>query len=452
MPEVLNGEDRIEMRSPGSFVCRAARILATGAFALTLIPSLPAAAEALDAPDYPAALIFPGDAAQAGFDDYGLVMGWYTTYDDMLLTMLNQGYEEDEAIENLDQTGIEVTYQASLHPISEPRDGQLHGIAIESTIYQFVDEEHAGDMLDDILTVYAEDDYDELDDMPELGDGSFSIAYDLEPNVSSIQEEHLVETAIRVGDVVGVVTLRGLGEGIEIDLDQAEQIAVVMEDKLFGLIDGDLVGSAEAPNLSQMMPDYFNFALCVCRLQYTIYGGEAIDMAYRADTQEALEGLVDDYGVQSQLFALIKPATESEPINEPSLRVKITQFARSSDAAAYVEDAPDWMQDFPESLQPFENVETAIDYGDVEAYESAVVLNYETTGGVTGAELEGMVMLVQDGRYVYEVSLDGYVGPELDALLDIVDQLEACSDGSCTREQHVTESLMDFFIAQFDVV
>jgi hypothetical protein len=452
MPEVLNGEDRTAMRSPRSFARRAARIFTAGAFALTLIPSLPAAAAQPDAPDYPAALILPDDAAQAGFDDYGLVMGWFTTYDDMLLRLLNQGYDEDEAIESLEQTGIATTYQASLHPISEPRDGELHGIAIESAIYQFVDEDHAVDMLDDVLTVYAEDGYEELDDMPELGDGSYSIAYDLEPNVSSVQEEHLIETSIRVGDVVGVVSLRGLGEGIEIDADQAEQIAEVLEDKLIGLIDGDLVGSAKAPNLSQMMPDYFNFALCVCRLQYTVYGGEAIDMAYRGDTQEALDGLVDDYGVQSQLFALIKPATDYDPADDPSLRVKITRFSKSSDAEAYVEDAPVWMQDFPESLQPFENVETAVDYGDVDGYESAVVLDYETTGSLTGEELEGMAILVQDGRYVYEVSLDGYVAPELDALLDIVAQLEVCSDGSCVNEQQVTESLMNFFAGQFDVM
>ena len=438
------------MRSPGSFTRRALCMLAVCVIALTAVPAFPSAARVPEAPDYPAGLIFPDDAAQAGFDDYGLVMGWFLTYDDILLQMLNEGVDEDDAIEQLDETGVEITYQASLHPISEPRDGQLHGIAIESTILQFVDEEHAEDNLDDIVTTYASDGYEELEDMPQFGDGSMSIAYDLDAGVASVQEEHLIETAIRVGDVVGIVSLRGLGEGIEIDPDQAEQIAGVLEGKLIALMNGDLVGSAKAPNLSQMMPDYFNFALCVCRLQYTIYGGETVDMAYRADTQGALDGLVDDYNVQSQLFALIKPETEFDPANEPSLRVKITRFAKSSDAASYVEEAPDWMQDFPESLQPFSNVETAIDYGDVDGYERAVVLSYETTGGLTGADLEGLVMLVQDGRYVYEVSLDGYVAPDLDALLDIVDQLEACSDGSCTREQQVTESLMNFFVEQFD--
>lgn len=439
------------MRSPRTVAGRIGRILAVCAFALTVAPSLPVSAWEPEPLDYPAALIYPEDAARAGFDDYGLVLGWYVTPEDMILSVVNQGVDEDEVRAEIEASGIRASYHASLHPITEPKDGELHGIAIESAVVQFDSEELASGALETLVTAIPGDDYDVVTELPELGDESFYISYQLEPGQLSPQAENTVEMGIRIGDVLGSVVLRGLGERIEIDLDQAEQMAEILEEKLGALVDGDPVGTAKAPNLSQIMPDYYNDVLCVCRIQYMIYGGEAIDLAYRADELEARQQLAEDYGIQSQFYLLMKPATRNDAENDPSLRIRVTRFNRANDAAAYVESAPDWMQDFPEQPRAFENVQAAIEYGDVDGYESAIALSYETEGDYTGAELEGTALYVQDGRYVYEVSLDGLAAPEIDALLDVVDQLEGCRENACVTTDEVPESVMDYFIEQAEI-
>jgi hypothetical protein len=182
-----------------------------------------------------------------------------------------------------------------------------------------------------------------------------------------------------------------------------------------------------------------------------IYGGEAIDLAYRADEMEARQGLAEDYDVRAQLFALVKPATQNDSDRDLSLRVRVTRFDQRSDAAVYIEEAATWMGEFPEQPQPITVTGVIADYGEVDGYDSSIALGYETEGSVTGAPLVGVVMLVQNGRYVFEVSLDGHVAPELDVLLDVVAQLEACMDEACVTSTDVPESVMDYFIEQAEI-
>lgn len=439
------------MLSSRSFVGRVGRILLLGAFALSFTPSLDAIAQEPEPLDYPAALIYPEDAAQAGFEDYGMVMGWYSTPEEMIFAVVSQGGDEEQTRDDIESSGIRASYQMSLHPISEPRDGELHGIAIESTVVQFDSAELASESLETLITAIPGEDYEVIDTLPELGDESLYVSYQMDAGEMSPQVENTVDLGIRVGDVVGSVMLRGLGEDIEIDLDQAEQIAQILEEKLLGLVEGDLVGAAKAPNLSQVMPDYFNDVLCVCRIQYMIYGGEAVDLAYRADEMEARQALAENYDIQAQFYTLLKPMTRNEPDNDPSVRIRVTRFNQASDAALYVEDAPVWMQDFPEQMKPFENVETAIEYGDLDGYDSAIVLSYETEGDRTGAPLEGTALYVQEGRYVFEVSLDGHEAPDVDVLLDVVHQLEGCLEEACVTTDDVPPSVMDYFIEQAEI-
>ncbi|CAN5628398.1 hypothetical protein BH09CHL1_BH09CHL1_12860 [soil metagenome] len=440
------------MSSSRSLASRIARILAVGAIALAATPQLSTSAQTFEEPfDLPSALIYPEDAAQAGFEDYGLVMGWYATPEDLILTVTQSGEDPEETRAAIEETGMGTMYQLSLHPISEPRDGELYGIAIESTVAQFTDADHASDGLETIMTAIPGDDYELVEELDELGDESMYVAYQNEAGELSPQVENTVDIGIRVGDVVGAVTLRGLGEGIEIDLEQAQEMAEVLAAKLENLVQGHGTGMENVPDLSLIMPDYFNEVLCVCRIQYMIYGGEAIDLAYRADEMEARQGLAEDYGVRAQLYALIKPATRNEEDRDPSLRVRVTRFDQRSEAAVYIEEASTWMSEFPEHPQPIAVTEVIADYGDVDGYDSSIALGYETEGSETGAPLEGAVMLVQNGRYVFEVSLDGHEAPELDVLLDVVAQLEACMDEACVTSTDVPESVMDYFIEQAEI-
>jgi hypothetical protein len=452
MPEVLNGEDPFGMSSSRSFASRIARILAVGAIALAATPQFSASAQTFEEPfDLPSALIYPEDAAEAGFEDYGLVMGWYATPDDMILTVVQDGGDPEQTRSDIEESGIGTSYQLSLHPISEPRDGELYGIAIESTVVQFTDADHASEYLETIMTAIPGDDYELVDEISELGDESMYISYQFEPGEQSPQAENTVDIGIRVGDVIGAVTLRGLGDGIEIDLDQAQDMAEVLAAKLENLVQGHGTGMENVPDLSLIMPDYYNDVLCVCRIQYIIYGGEAIDLAYRADEMEARQGLVEDYSVRAQFYALIKPATRNEKDRDPSLRVRVTRFDQRADAAVYIEEAPTWMSEFPEQPRPITVTDVIADFGEVDGYDSSIALGYETEGSETGAPLEGVVMLVQNGRYVFEVSLDGHEAPELDVLLDVVAQLEACMEEACVTSEDVPASVMDYFIAQAEI-
>lgn len=440
------------MSSSRSFASRIARILAVGAIALAATPQLSASAQTFEEPfDLPAALIYPQDAAEAGFEDYGLVMGWYATPDDMVLAAMDAGTEPEEARADIEESGIGTMYQLSLHPISEPRDGELYGIAIESTVVQFETAELASESLETIMTAIPGDDYEVVDEITELGDESLYVSYQMEAGELSPQVENTVDVGVRIGDVIGAVSLRGIGDGIEIDMSQAHEIAEILAAKLENLVQGHGTGMEHVPDLSLIMPDYYNDVLCVCRIQYMIYGGEAIDLAYRADEMEARQGLAEDYGVRAQLYALIKPATRNEEERDPSLRVRVTRFDQRSDAAVYIEEAATWMSEFPEHPQPLTVTEVVADYGEVDGYDSSIALGYETVGSETGVPLEGVVMLVQDGRYVFEISLDGHEAPELDVLLDVVAQLEACMDEACVTSTDVPESVMDYFIDQAEL-
>ena len=137
------------MPSLHAFKRKALSIAAVGAIAVMLIPTGVPAQSVSEPLDLPIALLQPADVASSGFDDYGLVMGWTASTEDLAYDMVNrQGYDEADAQRGVEESGIGTIFFQSLHPIATPADGPLTGIAIETSITAFTDTEHAEDGID----------------------------------------------------------------------------------------------------------------------------------------------------------------------------------------------------------------------------------------------------------------------------------------------------------------
>ena len=269
MPSILSSME--------TFTRKALRIAAVGAIATMLIPMSASAQPAAEPFDLPITLLQPADVAQAGFDDYGLVMGWTANNENLAYDMINrQGYEEDVARQGVEDSGMGTIYFQSLHPIAEPSDGQLVGIAIETSITAFSDTEHAEHGLDFMRRV-GEDDL--LPNPPSIGDYAEISETDYAAGEVSELPLNEVDVVMRFDNLVANFSL--LGYDTDVEQTDAVALAQIFGDKIEAMMNGEKVGSAYAPELSLMAPTYFSLDACVCRMQYTVVGGVAAFLSAR---------------------------------------------------------------------------------------------------------------------------------------------------------------------------
>lgn len=442
----LNGETNA-MPVIHTLAQRFARLAAVGAIATMLIPMGASAQPVADPLDLPITLLQPGDVAPAGFDDYGLVMGWTANNEDLAWDMVNrQGYDEAEARQEIEDSGMGTIYFQSLHPIAEPSDGELVGIAIETSITAFSDADHAEAGLDFMRLAEKED---MVADPPTIGDYAEMSESDYAAGEMSELPLNAVDVVMRFDHVVARFSLLGYDS----DADQADAVALarIFGNKIEAMMDGDKVGSAYAPELSLMVPTYFNEVACVCRMQYTVVGGEVLPLSYLHGAQVDLEARAEDYGMSSQFYQLVRLAGDGASGGaDPSMYVRVSKFATASDAARYVADSPEWVDGgFLNTETPYTNVAEASAADQIDGGDSAVTLSYENVS-FNGDDMHGLIALVQDGRYVYEISIDGYTAPSGSVLQTMVDQLLGCAGGSCTGITDIPDELMAYFTGPGD--
>src|SRR5215203_5697497 len=398
---------------------RVLRLAAIGAFALTMIPLYVASAEETLPLDLPIALLQPADVASAGYDDYGLVMGWTASTEDLAYDMVNrQGYDEADAQRGVEESGIGTIFFQSLHPIATPADGPLTGIAIETSITAFTDTEHAEDGIDYMRLAEEEA---MVADPPSFGDYTEMSETDYPVGEVSELPLHEIDVVMRFDNIVARFSL--LGYDTEVEQADGAALAEVFGDKVDALINGETIGAVYAPELSLMVPTYFDEGACVCRMQYTVVGGEAVALSYLHDAQRDLQARADEYGMTSQFYQLVRFAGDGgNGGTDPSMYVRVSKFAQADDAARYVAEAPEWVDGgYLNTETPYTNVEELDAADQIAAGDSSMTLTYDNVS-FNGDDLHGLIAVVQDGRYVYEISLDGFTAPDTDLLQAMADQ------------------------------
>ena len=439
MPSILSSME--------TFTRKALRIAAVGAIATMLIPMSASAQPAAEPFDLPITLLQPADVAQAGFDDYGLVMGWTANNENLAYDMINrQGYEEDVARQGVEDSGMGTIYFQSLHPIAEPSDGQLVGIAIETSITAFSDTEHAEHGLDFMRRV-GEDDL--LPNPPSIGDYAEISETDYAAGEVSELPLNEVDVVMRFDNLVANFSL--LGYDTDVEQTDAVALAQIFGDKIEAMMNGEKVGSAYAPELSLMAPTYFSLDACVCRMQYTVVGGEALPLSYLHDAQVDLQARATEYGMTSQFYQLVRFMGDGDKDGtDPSMYVRVSKFATANDAARYVDDSPEWVDGgYLNTQTPYTNVAEADAADQIDGGDRAMTLSYDNES-FNGDEMHGLIALVQDGRYVYEISIDGFTAPDGSVLQTMVDQLLGCADGSCTGVTEIPDELITYFTGPGD--
>jgi hypothetical protein len=430
------------MKTKALAIGRLLWLAAIGAFTLAMVPLHGASAQASLPLDLPITLLQPADVAGAGFDDYGLVMGWIATNEDLTYDMVNrQGYEEVDARQGVEASGMGTIFFQSLHPIATPADGPLVGVAIETSITAFSDTAHAEDGIDFMRLAEPED---MVADPPEIGDYTEMSETEYPAGQVSELPLHEIDVVMRFDNIVARFSL--LGYDSDVEQVDAVALAEVYGGKIDALINGEKIGTTRAPGLSLMIPAYFDEGACVCRMQYTVVGGETVPLSYLHDAQLDLQARVAKFGISSQFYQLVRFAGDGgNGGTDPSMYVRVSKFAQADDAARYVAEAPEWVDGgYLNTETPYTNVKELDAADQVAAGDGSVTLSYENVS-FNGDNLQGLIAIVQDGRYVYEISIDGFTAPDTGLLHVMTDQLLGCADGSCTAITEIPTELMAYF-------
>jgi hypothetical protein len=69
---------------------------------------------------------------------------------------------------------------------------------------------------------------------------------------------------------------------------------------------------------------------------------------------------------------------------------------------------------------------------------------------IDGLETEIAELIVRDGKYVYEVRLNGFEAPDLDAMMMVLADLGDCVEDGCTRTFDLPDELADFLAEQIE--
>ncbi len=235
------------------FKRKALSIAAVGAIAAILIPTGVPAQSVSESLDLPIALLQPADVTSAGFEDYGLVMGWTASTEDLAYDMVNrQGYDEADAQRGVEESGIGTIFFQSLHPIATPADGPLVGVAIETSITAFTDTEHAEDGIDYMRLAEEEA---MVADPPSFGDYTEMSETDYPAGEVSELPLHEIDVVMRFDNIVARFSL--LGYDTEVEQADAVALAEVYGDKVDALINGEKIGSRLRARVEPHGPDLF---------------------------------------------------------------------------------------------------------------------------------------------------------------------------------------------------
>ncbi|MGH2548322.1 MAG: hypothetical protein ACRDHN_02980, partial [Thermomicrobiales bacterium] len=286
------------------------------------------------------------------------------------------------------------------------------------------------------------DGFEVLPEEPEIGEDAY--AYSLVEELSDESGDQTVTTlavAFLIENYVVEVSVVGFDEEPELDL--AVEAAEVVEGKITSLIETGQIDGEPAPGLSMRTPRYEDEQIYRGRAHYIVYNGEAVVDAYDPASAPIIQERVDKYGIVAQYASSTELVLGDEgSVIDPLLRPRVTRFEREAGAERFVEEQ---MQELIDGGR-VENVEEI----DVPAgtYEdgaiSAVSYQSEDADGV----YQTTRLMVQDGRYVYDLSLTGITAPDIDVLLSVLDDAFACGQGGCAGTMEPPAELMNYLDEQ----
>jgi hypothetical protein len=417
---------------------RTSRIAAVGAVALTMLPAA-AGAAAPEPVDLAAVLFMPADAAAIGYDEYGVDLGGLFS----MRQLVRQNLPDAEFTEEeLEEYGIVAVSNLILDPIQGTYDEGDPFTSFYSVATMYTDEDAAEVDFAAIRDDYASDDaYEVLDDDPGFGNDSLMVqeVYESEDDGTVTS----VTVALVVGNIEAEVSV--IGYGTEVDEDVVLDAATVVEEKVASLLDTGEIDGVPAPNLSLSTPRYEGDELVTGRSEYAIYDGQAIVSAYDVDTAGVLQQRADEYGIVAQYVSSLEFRMGDELDEaDPLLRPRVTSFASAADAEQYVENRA-------EDLAETSNL-TNIDELDVPAgtYEDGAITALTYDWSDESGDYEITRVFVQDGEYVYDLSLTGFTAPDLDVVLSMLDDAVDCGQNGCVTTLEPPAELMRWFEEQRD--
>lgn len=429
---------------------RCVRLAAIAFMFVTMTPVVGVSAETSSGElDLPAALLAPDDVAEVGFEDYGIWAGWSVSAEERIRELISPGLDGPEAREEIERSGIRMTYFQSLLPIDEQSDTVYEPTITIQTILDEFDSPSAARNGYDLAAKNPEYEGAEfIEDAQEFGDESLVVRFELEPGSEGVDYPVQVTNVVfRIENVVAVVILTGVDRDVE--TEDLLALAEIAENNLLGVIEGEDVRGVPAPDLTHFVPQYDQKGMCVCRTLYAIYDGVARPFAMGADETDALQTMADEYGIEAQYLTVIKPT--EEVLSGVAMIVRVNEFGNDSAAEDYVQDAVDWIEWGSNQYTDTEEIdaEGLERVGDAYAAFSFVTEGEEIHASTSGEtdEFAGIKVLVQVDTVVYEIDLYGVEAPEIETLEVMANDLIDCSTGGCNAwvgfpaqvEEYLTE-------------
>jgi hypothetical protein len=404
-------------QSAFQFLNRFLRTIVASAFVLSLIPAGGIIAQEAQL-DLGAALLFPDDISTVGLGDYGVDTGRVISSAELAASQpelfgANQA-ETATAVEALD---LESIHSLSLHPLSYYDGGSsMPGYVIQSSLAAFSDDEHASEAFALFEDESANDTATDLDAPPALGDESEVTEYRIEASDDTEgMPVHELEVSFRAGRVVARVYLTGYD--LEADREIAEELGALLEQKLQEIINDG------APGLSLITPRYAADSFQNERTHYSIFGGAALDSTYYPWSSEQNQDAADEYGIISQYHATTTIWDGETYFG--TVRAQATRFARADDAERYLNDTLEGMNGENGYISAEEiALDTSIQYGD-----AAIAYAYVLDQGE--GNTDGVRIVVANGRYVYDVMVDGETTPDLDIAAAVMTDMLGCAEHGC---------------------
>jgi hypothetical protein len=397
--------------------------------------------------DLPAALLTPADVAAAGFGDYGVSGGWYISPEDRVYRLLQADWERGEAEVAVEESGVGMEYRSLLYEISDvPHDTNDPGIVIQSTLVEYDSADQASEGFAAFEDETEVDGAEDLSNPPSIGDETevteFVFPAD---NSMSAQPVHEIDVSFRIGAVTAIVAVAGFDETV--DRDAAEQLAVRLAENVVSLVEDGKINGARTPNLIHAAPVFINDELCICRAMYTIQQGEVAPYAFAIDESDAIQSIVTEYGITAQFLTTAKYGTLDA--TNASLVTRVTRFSSANDAERYVDEAESWAGEPALTVELDAEIDASAIAENARAF--SITTNGETfanTAGGLDVTLQGVRVLVQDGRIVYEFDLYGSNAPDDDVVATVVAATLSCQESACIASEEPPAKLTSYFDEQ----
>lgn len=416
---------------------RIGHFVVAGAFALSLVPG--AAGATRDEPlDSGSALLMPNDVATLGYEEYGVNMGSLLSWPQLVVESDPSAHLDPAEVET---HGITSLTTLVLDPVVGVAAADSNGNSFYSSVTTFTTASRAEDDFASVRDQFETDPFYEMLD-EDAGVGRDSLMFESTEEWDSDTTMTSVQISFLVANVQAEVAV-WFYDDAAVDLDLVRAAAEIVEEKLDSLIDSGEIDGLTAPGLSMRTVRYEAVDFVTGRSEYTVFDGEAVMSAGTPELTEALQERADEYGMLAEYTSSLEFQVGDElSMYDPLLRPRVALFEHASDAERYVQERADDLTDSP---NVFEVEEVDVPSG-VYADGAISVVTYETE--LDWGTFEMTRLFVQDGRYVYDISLAGPLGPDLEIMFAMLDDTVECGRYGCAETIDPPAELLEYFAEQ----